>query len=97
MWLYENALRDECGYKGYIPVSNLDYNEPSLNSPMAQFLICQFIASTTTGPDTLPTPLTPPYLMAMHRACLETVSNLHTMDTLLAWLVVYPQTRVVGV
>lgn len=97
MWLYENALRDECGYKGYHPVSDLNYNKPCLNPAMAQFLIYQSIASTTTGPDTLPTPLTPPYLMAMHRVCLEMVPNLHTMDTLLEWLVVYPQTRVVDV
>ncbi|KAI6626321.1 hypothetical protein MCOR08_007232 [Pyricularia oryzae] len=35
IWAYENALREECGYKGYQPYMNYDrYAEDPINSPM---------------------------------------------------------------
>jgi hypothetical protein len=71
VWAYEQALRNECGYKGYQPVS--------IEPPVDPWLIADLI-STGTG---LHIPITSTNhlsLTVVTRVSVEMASSLHTME-----------------
>lgn len=79
VWAYEQALRNECGYKGYQPVSlNL--------STACKFRILTHSpsASTGTGLHMRITSTSPPFLTGVTPVWVVTANFLHTTEALLA-------------
>jgi hypothetical protein len=73
VWAYEQALRNECGYKGYQPVCR---------DPSCYLRSVSNLPSTGTGSPTRTTSTSPPCLMAVTPAWAATVNSSRTMEVL---------------
>lgn len=79
VWAYEQALRNECGYKGYQPVSLI-----LLITYKFRTLIHISSASTGTGLHMPITSTSPPFLTGVIPVWVVTANSLHITEVLLA-------------